>query len=96
MEKPLCEPDAVPSFVAYTAHGRPAERRALIDFMAHVRSRRAEHPGMHIYLYAPYEVTALKRQATRHAVMEDEVAELASSGAMWRGSHTRCRHGWPP
>ena len=39
-----------------------------------IRSRR--HPGAHIYHYAAYEPTALKRLAMRYATMEAELDQL--------------------
>jgi predicted RecB family nuclease len=45
----------------------------LIDF---VQARRQAFPNMHVYHYAPYEPTALKRLMGRHATREAEVDEL--------------------
>ncbi|MCW5749617.1 MAG: TM0106 family RecB-like putative nuclease [Alphaproteobacteria bacterium] len=57
-------------FRAIWAHDRDAERTAtgkVIDlFVSHVE----KNPGAHIYHYAQYEVTALKRLSSRHAVGE--------------------------
>ena len=39
-------------------------------------------PSAHIYHYAPYEVTALNKLATRHGVMEKEVDWLLSEGKL--------------
>ncbi len=35
-----------------------------------------QHPGMHIFHFAPYEPSALKRLALRHATREDELDRL--------------------
>ena len=43
------------------AHDRAEERAAFIEFVDFVTSRRREFPAMHVYHYAPYETTALKR-----------------------------------
>src|SRR5690606_32065927 len=37
-------------------------------------------PGLHIYHYAPYETTAVKRLAMRYATREAEVDELLRGG----------------
>lgn len=70
----LDEPEG--RFIPYWAHDRAEERQALVDFLDHVRERRAKHPQLHIYHYAPYEVTALKRLTARHSYGEDQLDEL--------------------
>ncbi|QTG83000.1 TM0106 family RecB-like putative nuclease [Arthrobacter crystallopoietes] len=50
-----------PVFVKFVAHDRKQERQAFLDFVDYVQKRRAQHPDMHIYHYAAYERTALKR-----------------------------------
>jgi uncharacterized protein len=63
-------------FAHYWAHDRDAERaafEAVVDwFTAHV----AEHPNAHIYHYASYEVSVLRRLSTAFASREDEVDAL--------------------
>ncbi|HSM39011.1 MAG TPA: TM0106 family RecB-like putative nuclease [Candidatus Limnocylindrales bacterium] len=59
--------------------GEKAAFEAFIDF---VRERRRRHPGMHVYHYAPYEPTALKRLMGRHATREAEVDELLRGGVL--------------
>ena len=55
----------------------PAEEKAaferLIDFII---ERRAHDPGMHVYHYAPYEPTAMKRLMGRYATKADELDDL--------------------
>lgn len=63
-------------FLPFWAHDRAQERRALIDFLDYVTTRRATHPNMHVYHYAPYEKTALLRLAGRYGVGEDAVDDL--------------------
>lgn len=75
-------PGADAPFRAFWAHDRTQEKRALVDFLAYVRERRAAHPGMHVYHYAPYERTALLRLAARHGVGEAEVDELLRAGVL--------------
>ncbi|MEO0023869.1 MAG: hypothetical protein RL196_310 [Actinomycetota bacterium] len=58
------------------AHDLAGERKALIDFANYVRERKAKHPLMHIYHYAPYEKTHLLSMAARHGVEEEFVDQL--------------------
>lgn len=55
----------------------PAEEKAAFETVMHLfvdQIRR--HPGAHIYHYAAYEPTALKRLAMRYATMEAELDQL--------------------
>jgi len=52
------------------------EKAAFESFIDFVMQRREHCPGMHVYHYAPYEPTALKRLMGRHATREAEVDEL--------------------
>ena len=65
-----------PVFRFRWGHDRQAERAAFestVDWMvAHLDA----NPGAHIYHYAPYEVTALRRLSTLHASREDAVDRL--------------------
>ena len=69
-----------PRFRAFWAHDRHEEKRALVDFVDHVRERRRRWPDLHVYHYAPYEPAALLRLAARHGVSEDEVDQLLRDG----------------
>lgn len=63
-------------FTAYWAHNRADERKAFegtVDFMT---ARLAAYPGAHIYHYASYEESALKRLAMFHGTREVEVDNL--------------------
>jgi len=53
------------------------ERDAFVWFVDLVMARRAEHPAMHVYHYAPYEPSALKRLMGRYGVREDEIDAVA-------------------
>ncbi len=60
----------------------PAEQRAferLIDFII---ARLAADPGLHVYHYAPYEPTALKRLMGRYGTREAEVDRLLREGVL--------------
>lgn len=63
-------------FVEFWAVDRKSEREAFIDFMTWIHGRMLENPEAHIYHYASYERTALKRLASRFAVMEEELLQL--------------------
>ena len=69
-------------FTAFWAHDFAAERVALEAFLAFVRDRRAQYPGMHIYHYAAYEQTHLLALAARHGVGEEEVDGLLRDNVM--------------
>ncbi|HEY1135451.1 MAG TPA: TM0106 family RecB-like putative nuclease [Nocardioides sp.] len=64
------------TYDAFWAHDAAAERAALEQFVDLVTELRATHPGMHVYHYAPYETTALKRLAMRYQTREDELDDL--------------------
>ncbi|MFT4259553.1 TM0106 family RecB-like putative nuclease [Microbacterium sp.] len=72
--------DNADQYTALWAHDFAAERRALEDFLDFVAARRAAHPDMHIYHYAPYETSHLAAMATRHGVREGEVDRLLRDG----------------
>jgi len=57
-----------------------AERRAFEAFMDLAMDRLRRDPEMHIYHYAPYEPTAVKRLAGRYGTREAEVDELLRGG----------------
>ncbi len=61
------------------AHSSLQERAAFVRFMDDVAARRAAHPDMHIYHYAPYETSALKRLAMRYQTKEKELDDLLRS-----------------
>ena len=56
------------------------ERRAFEGFIDLVMDRLATDPNLHIYHYAPYEPTAVKRLAGRHGTREEEVDRLLRGG----------------
>ncbi|MEV6920631.1 TM0106 family RecB-like putative nuclease [Amycolatopsis sp. NPDC051106] len=69
-------------FTPFWAHSRAEEKRAFEEFVDFAAARVAEHPGSHIYHYAPYEVTAIKRLAAVHGTREETVDHLLRSGAV--------------
>ena len=52
------------------------ERAAFEMFVDEVVARRARHPDLHVYHFAPYEPAALKRLMGRHGTREAEVDRL--------------------
>ena len=56
------------------------ERKAFETFIGRVMERWRRNPEMHIYHYAPYEPTAIKRLVGRHGTCVDEVDELLRAG----------------
>ena len=59
-----------------------AERQAFEQLMDFFMARLKADPDMHIYHYAPYEPTALKRLMGRYGTREDEVDQLLRKGVM--------------
>ena len=59
--------------------GEKAAFERLIDF---ITARRAEFPGMHVYHYAAYEPSRLKRLMGRYATREEEVDGLLRGGVL--------------
>ncbi|MFS2319155.1 TM0106 family RecB-like putative nuclease [Maricaulis sp. D1M11] len=53
-------------FRDFWAHDREAEGRSLDALMKFFRDRLAAYPGAHIYHYAPYEITALRKLTKVH------------------------------
>ncbi|MGM7669042.1 TM0106 family RecB-like putative nuclease [Microbacterium sp. A93] len=62
------------------AHSFVDERHALEQFLDFVNVRRAAHPDMHIYHYAPYETSHLVAMAARYGIREGEVDKLLREG----------------
>lgn len=63
-------------FKAFWAHARAEEGLAFSGFMNFVNERLARYPNAHIYHYAHYEKTALKRLMSVHGLHEDSVDNL--------------------
>ncbi len=65
-----------PLFRPIWAHSPAEEKAAFESVMRLLVDQIARHPGAHIYHYAAYEPTALKRLAMRYATMEAELDQL--------------------
>src|SRR5207247_3354144 len=68
--------DGEPKFRPFWAHNRDDERRAFEQFVDFVYERRAQLPDLHVYHYAPYEPSALKRLMGEYATREEAVDDL--------------------
>jgi predicted RecB family nuclease len=72
-------PGSAPPFRAFWAHTREEEKQAFeraVDFMV---AQLAARPSAHIYHYASYEASAIKRLSIVHGAREAEVDELLRS-----------------
>jgi predicted RecB family nuclease len=63
-------------FTAYWAHNRADEKTAFENAVDFITTRLATHPDAHIYHYASYEESALKRLAMLHGTRETELDNL--------------------
>ena len=68
--------DSEPSFKPYWGHDPKEEKLAFENTIEVFMEQMRAHPKAHIYHYAAYETTALKRLAMRHATMELELDQL--------------------
>lgn len=68
--------DDRPEFRAIWGRDRAEEKAALEEFIDFVTERRRRYPDLHVYHYAHYEVTALKRLAGAHGTREEELDQL--------------------
>ena len=68
--------DGEPVYTGDWALDREGEKAIFERFIDFIKTRRQEHPDLHIYHYAPYEPGALKRLMGRYATREDEIDNL--------------------
>ncbi|WP_040339814.1 TM0106 family RecB-like putative nuclease [Candidatus Blastococcus massiliensis] len=68
--------DRTGDFEALWAHDRPAEKQMVTDLIDRLVAASAADPAMHVYHYAAYEVTALKRLTGSYGVREAELDQL--------------------
>jgi predicted RecB family nuclease len=69
-----------PRFLDWWAHDAVEEKRLLEEFVDWLVERRRAHPGMHVFHYGHYEITALKRLMCKYGTREDAVDELLRGG----------------
>ncbi|HLG54375.1 MAG TPA: TM0106 family RecB-like putative nuclease [Vicinamibacterales bacterium] len=67
---------ARPEFRACQALDRDQEKVAFEQFIDFLCTRLAQWPDLHVYHYAAYETSALKRLMAEHATREDELDDL--------------------
>jgi predicted RecB family nuclease len=63
-------------FTSFWAHDRVQEKKAFQDAVDFIVARLKAHPNAHVYHYAGYEETALKRLAMLHGTRETEIDDL--------------------
>lgn len=68
--------EEVIDFNDWWAHNRDEEKIAFEGFIDWVYNRWRENPGMHIFHYAAYEISAIRRLSTRHDTRQEEVDDL--------------------
>jgi predicted RecB family nuclease len=66
----------LPVFTAFQGLDRDQERTAFEGFIDFVHERLRRWPDLHVYHYAAYEITALKRLMSEHGTREDELDDL--------------------
>ena len=71
-----------PTFTPFWGHDRVAEKAAFEAAMDFVAQRLKAHPKAHIYHYASYEESALKRLAMLHGTREAQVDNLLRDGKL--------------
>jgi uncharacterized protein len=64
------------AFIDWWAHDRAEEKLAFEGFIDWVYARWHSQPAMHIYHYAAYEVSAVRRLSSRHDTRQEEVDQL--------------------
>ena len=72
--------DVQGSFRPLHAHDHETERLAFETFVDLVHERLARYPDLHVYHYASYEITALRRLMGRYGTREAELDDLLRRG----------------
>ena len=67
-------------YTGFRALDYEKEKLCFEEFVDWLMERWARHPDMHVYHYAPYEPSAMKRLMGRHATREDEVDRMLRAG----------------
>jgi uncharacterized protein len=71
--------DGTPEYTPYWAETPEKEKAAFEAVMDRIAIARVQHPGMHVFHYAPYEPSAFKRLMGRHATRQQEMDALLRS-----------------
>ena len=74
--------DGTDRYHAIWAHDRTQEKAAFEAFIDEIVDRLGRDPGMHVYHYAAYEKTALRRLVGRYATREDELDRILRAGVL--------------
>lgn len=69
-------------FKDWWAHDAKQEKQAFFDFVNWIYERWKSDTTMHIYHYAPYEKTALKRLMGTHGICEEQVDSLLRNNVL--------------
>lgn len=69
-------PGEDPEYRAFWGCDREQEKRAFEDVVDFLIEQRKQFPTMHVYHYADYEKTALRKLSQLHGTREDEVDDL--------------------
>jgi predicted RecB family nuclease len=72
--------DTSGGFTPLHAHDRETERQAFETFVDLVHERLRAHPDLHVYHYAAYEISALRRMMGRYGTREAELDDLLRRG----------------
>jgi predicted RecB family nuclease len=76
------EEDGKPVYRAFWAHDRAEEKQSFEVFVDFLSDHLARHPDAHIYHYASYEETALKKLMSLHGTREVAIDNLLRSGKL--------------
>lgn len=68
------------AFKDWWGHDEQQEKRAFEDFIDWTYQRWQQDPSMHVYHYASYEITAIRKLSTRNQTRLSEVAEMLTAG----------------
>jgi predicted RecB family nuclease len=74
--------NGIPRYRPFWAHNSQEEQHAFRDLIAFVTQRLVKYPQAHIYHYASYEETALKRLMSLYGTCEAEVDQLLRTGKL--------------
>lgn len=72
----VCLENGCPRFFDWWSHDQQQERQAFQEFVDWLYRRWKANPSMHVYHYASYEVSAMRRLMGKHATRESEVDDL--------------------
>jgi predicted RecB family nuclease len=75
-------PDDDPPYRAFWAFDRSEEKSRFEEFVDFIVARRRQYPALHVYHYANYEKSTLRRLAQVHCTREDEIDDLLRSEAL--------------